>query len=639
MALSSIRRNIVGDNILPSRREKIPVIICPDHQAIARAIAQEIVDYVQAQGEKGEQAVLGLATGSTPIGVYEELVAQHKMGISFSHVVTFNLDEYFPMAPHSRQSYHRYMHEYLFDHLDIPKEQIFVPRGDIAPEDVSDHCRWYEDQIKNVGGVGIQILGIGRTGHIGFNEPGSFRDTRTRMIRLDEMTRKDAAADFFGEVNVPLEAITMGVGTILDARRIILIATGEHKAHIIRQAVEGDISPKVAASYLQQHPNAAIYVDPSASDELTRVKTPWLAGDYVDWTPKLAQRAVLWLCEQVEKPILHLQRRDYNEHALYTLLDTAKDVDEINTRIFGEVRSKIREGKDLFSGTRCLCFSPHPDDDVISMGGTLLSLAGRGNDITVAYMTSGNIAVFDTDVSRLIDFISLTFQDLNCINTDFKEIAEKVHNFLSSKQPAQIDIPEVQTLKSNIRRSEAIAAARVVGVPPEKTRFLDLPFYQTGQVTKKPVGEDDIRIILDLLNDIEPEVIFVAGDLSDPHGTHRMCKEAIEAALTRYDKTAPEVWLYRGAWQEWEVDEADVFVPLSYDDLARKIQAIFRHESQKDTAMFPGAYDEREFWERVQDRNTTTASLLDNLGFPQYYAMEAFVLEQNNGKDEGGRMN
>ena len=613
---------------MPSKREKIPVVICPDHQAIARAIAKEIVEYVQEQEEKGAQAVLGLATGSTPIGVYKELVAQHKMGISFSHVVTFNLDEYFPIPPKSRQSYHRYMHEYLFDHLDIPKDQVFIPRGDVAPEDVGEHCRWYEDQIKKAGGIGIQILGIGRTGHIGFNEPGSLRDTRTRLIRLDEMTRKDAGADFFGEVNVPLEAVTMGVGTILGASRIILIATGEHKAHIIRRAVEGDIRPQVVASYLQQHSNAAIYVDPSAAGELTRIKTPWLANDYVEWTPKLSQRAVLWLSEQVEKPILHLQRRDYNEHALYTLLDTAKDADDINTRVFDEVRSKIREKKDLFSGSRCLCFSPHPDDDVISMGGTMLSLSGQANDITVAYMTSGNIAVFDTDVTRLIDFIRLTFQDLDCVNDEFDKIADKVYKFLSSKQPAQIDIPEVQTLKSNIRSSEAIAAARVVGVPPEKTRFLNLPFYQTGRVTKKPVGEDDIRIILDLLNDIEPEVIFVAGDLSDPHGTHRMCKEAIEAALAKFDKKKPEVWLYRGAWQEWEVDEADVFVPLSYDDLARKIQAIFRHESQKDTAMFPGPYDEREFWERVQDRNITTASRLDKLGFPQYYAMEAFVLKQ-----------
>ena len=304
------------------------------------------------------------------------------------------------------------------------------------------------------------------------------------------------------------------------------------------------------------------------------------------------------------------------------------DTDEINARIFDEIRSKIREKEDLFSGSRCLCFSPHPDDDVISMGGTILSLSDQANDITVAYMTSGNIAVFDSDVTRLIDFIRLTLQDLDCANDEFDKIADEVYRFLGSKQPAQVDIPEVQTLKSNIRSSEAIAAARVVGVPPEKARFLNLPFYQTGQVTKNPIGEDDIRIILDLLNEIDPDVIFVAGDLSDPHGTHRMCKEVIDAALAKFDKKNPEVWLYRGAWQEWEVDEADVFVPLSYDDMARKIQAIFRHEPQKDTAMFPGGYDEREFWERVQDRNVTTASRLDNLGLPQYYAMEAFVLEQ-----------
>lgn len=612
---------------MSTSHERIPVIICPDHRAIAKAVAREIVNYIQVQGEKNEPAVLGLATGSTPIGVYQELVEHHLRGVSFRHVITFNLDEYFPMEAHSRQSYHRYMREYLFDHLDIPKDQIFIPRGDLAREDITRHCLWYEDQIKKAGGIGIQILGIGRTGHIGFNEPGSLPGTRTRMIRLDEITRKDGVADFFGEENIPLEAITMGVGTILDARRIILIATGEHKAHIIKRSVEGEISPQAAASYLQPHPNTAIYVDPGAASELTRVKTPWLVDSNIEWSPRMAQRAVFWLSEQTDNPILHLQRRHYDEHELYTLLETAESVDILNKRIFDEIRDKIRERRDLFTNTRCICFSPHPDDDVISMGGTLHRLAEQANDITIAYMTSGNLAVFDTDVLRLIDFIRLTFRDLDCVHQEFEGIAIKIRNFLTAKQPAQIDISEVQTLKTNIRRSEAIAGASVVGIPPEKTRFLDLPFYQTGQVKKKPIGEEDIQIILDLLNKIEPEVIFVAGDLSDPHGTHRMCKEAIEQALDRYDGMKPEIWLYRGAWQEWEVDDADVFVPLSYDDLSQKIQAIFRHESQKDTAMFPGAYDEREFWERVQDRNTKTAQLLDKLGLPQYYAMEAFVIE------------
>ncbi|MBM3264385.1 MAG: glucosamine-6-phosphate deaminase [candidate division Zixibacteria bacterium] len=605
--------------------EHIPVIICPDHESIAGAVADEIVRYVEEQAARQGLAILGLATGSTPIGVYRELITRHRQGVSFRNVVTFNLDEYYPMTPVSLQSYHRYMRENLFAHLDIPEDQIFIPRGDLPREAMMEHCAWYEQQIEKFGGIGIQLLGIGRSGHIGFNEPGSLPNTRTRLIRLDEMTRKDAAADFFGEENVPLEAVTMGVGTILTAQRVILMATGEHKAHVICRAVEGEVSPQIAASYLQHHPNASIYVDPGASTELTRIKTPWLVNPGIEWTDRMTQRAVLWLCEQTRKPLLHLQRRDYDNHGLYTLIDTTTRTETLNMRVFEAIRAKVREKDRLFTGKRCICFSPHPDDDVISMGGTLLHLAAAENDLTIAYMTSGNIAVFDTDVLRLIDFIRLTFRDLGCSHPLFDDIAEKARAFLAAKQAAQIDIPEVQTIKTNIRRSEAIAGASVVGVSPEKTRFLDLPFYRTGQVQKKPVGEEDIGIILDLLNEIRPDVIFVAGDLSDPHGTHRMCKEAIDQALMEY-AAKPEVWMYRGAWQEWEVDEADVFVPLSSDDLQKKIQAIFRHESQKDTAMFPGSSDDREFWQRVQDRNTHTAQRLDQLGFPQYYAMEAFVV-------------
>ena len=610
-----------------SNTENIPIVICPDHRTLSKTVAREIVDYAMSRAEQGLPAVLGLCTGSTPIDVYGELIAFHRGGVSFENVVTFNLDEYYPMSRQSTQSYHRYMRENLFDHVDIPDDQIFVPLGDLPPEEIEEHCGWYEERIRAVGGIGIQLLGIGRTGHIGFNEPGSLSDTRTRLIRLDEITRKDAASDFYGEENVPIEAVTMGVGTILDAERIILMATGEHKAPIVRQAVEGEMSPLVAASYLQNHPNVTVFIDPAASSELARVKRPWLNNHAVDWTDQLSRRAVLWLCEQTDKPVLHLQRRDYNAHDLYSLVDTVPSVDELNRKTFDAVRAKIYGRQDLFANRRCICFSPHPDDDVISMGGTLFRLSAVGNDITIAYMTSGNIAVFDEDVKRLIDFIGLTFRDLGCPHKRFDGIVDSVRSFLAAKQPGQVDIPEVQVIKTNIRRSEAIAAASTVNVPPEKTRFLDLPFYETGQVKKNPVCEDDVGIVLNLLNEIRPEVVFVAGDLSDPHGTHRVCKEVIDQALAVYDGTAPEVWLYRGAWQEWEVDEADVFIPLSYEDLQRKIQAIFRHESQKDTAMFPGAYDEREFWERVQDRNTHTARRLDKLGFPQYYAMEAFVLE------------
>ena len=611
---------------MTSSSEHIPVIICPDHETIAKTVAQEIVAYIQAQAEKKDVAVLGLATGSTPIGVYAELIAYHRQGISFRNVVTFNLDEYYPMTPHSLQSIHRYMRENLFDHLDIPEEQIFIPRGDLSGDAVDRHCVWYEEQIAKFGGIGIQLLGIGRSGHIGINEPGSQPDARTRLIRLDETTRKDAAADFFRVEHVPREAITMGVGTILGARRIILIATGEHKAHIIKRAVEGDVSSQVAASYLQNHRNVALYLDSGAASQLTRIRTPWLVSRALEWTPELARRAVLWLCERTEKPLLHLQRRDYDNNNLYSLIDAIEDVDTINQQFFDDIRDKIREKSRLFTGKRCICFSPHPDDDVISMGGTLLQLSSVGNDLTIAYMTSGNIAVFDSDVLRLTNFIRLTFRDLGYTHDALEAVTEKIRGFFEAKRPAQIDIPEVQVLKTNIRRSEAIAGASVVGVPPEKTRFLDLPFYRTGQVKKHPIGEEDIQIIVNLLEEIRPEVVFVAGDLSDPHDTHRMCKEAIDEALKRYNPK-PEIWLYRGAWQEWEVDEADVFIPLSSDDLKKKIQAIFRHESQKDTAMFPGSSDDREFWQRVQDRNIRTARRIDQLGLPQYYGMEAFVIE------------
>ncbi len=607
--------------------EHIPIVICPDHKALSKRVAREIVDYARDRADRGLLAVLGLCTGSTPIDVYGELIAFHRGGVSFENVVTFNLDEYYPMSRRSPQSYHRYMRENLFDHVDIPDDQIFIPLGDLPPEEIEAHCAWYEERIRTVGGIGIQLLGVGRTGHIGFNEPGSLPGTRTRLIRLDEITRNDAASDFYGEENVPVEAVTMGVGTILDAERIMLMATGEHKAPIVRRAVEGETSPLVAASYLQNHPNATVFIDPAASSELTRVKRPWLSNHAVAWTERLSRRAVLWLCEETGKPVLHLQRRDYNAHNLYALVDKVPTVDELNRKIFDAVRARIYGHRDLFTNKRCICFSPHPDDDVISMGGTLFRLSSVGNDITIAYMTSGNIAVFDEDVKRLIDFIGLTFRDLGCTHERFDGIVDAVRSFLAAKQPGQVDIPEVQVIKTNIRRSEAIAAAAALDIPAEKARFLDLPFYQTGQVKKNPVCEGDVHIVLNLLKEIRPEVVFVAGDLSDPHGTHRVCKEVIDQALALYGRPKPDVWLYRGAWQEWDVDEADVFIPLSYEDLQRKIQAIFRHESQKDTAMFPGAYDDREFWERVRDRNTHTARRLDKLGFPEYYAMEAFVLE------------
>ncbi|MBI3920377.1 MAG: glucosamine-6-phosphate deaminase [Armatimonadetes bacterium] len=609
-------------------REKIPVLVFDDHEAVADRVAGEIVAFVQKSEAAGVPAVLGLATGSTSLGVYRRLIEAHQNGgVSFRNCVTFNLDEYYPMSPDSLQSHHQFMFANLFDYLDLPRESIHLLRGDLLREKALQHCEEYEQAIREVGGIGLQILGLGRMGHIGFNEPGSLPGTRTRLIRLDEVTRKDAAADFFGEGNVPEEAVSMGVGTLLESRRLLLVATGEHKAAILRRAVEGDVGPEVAASYLQNHADVTFFVDLAAARELTRIKTPWLVEDLYDWDRRATQRAALWLCDLKDKSILTLQRQDYSENRLFGLLKKYESVDHLNQTVFDWVRHKIHERKRLFRNRRCICFSPHPDDDVISMGGTLLKLSRVGNEITVAYMTSGNIAVFDHDVLRHLDFILLTMEDLGYDSTQFRVIADRVRDFLQTKEPTTVDLPEVQVMKTNIRRTEAIAGAGVLGIPPHRCRFLDLPFYHTGEVRKSPISEEDVGILLHLMEEVRPDVVFVAGDLSDPHGTHSVCKEAIYRALDRYSGESPEVWLYRGAWQEWDVDEADVLIPLSHDEFSTKLQAIFKHESQKDSAMFPGACDDREFWERVQQRNTTTARLLHQFGLPEYYAMEAFVVE------------
>ena len=442
---------------------------------------------------------------------------------------------------------------------------------------------------------------------------------------MDLLTRKDAAADFFGEDNVPREAITMGVATILEAREIALIATGEHKAAIVRRAVEGDIAPQVAATYLQRHPAATVYLDLAAAGDLTRMATPWLL-EAVQWTPALTDRAVVWLAEQTGKAILKLTARDYAEHHLSALLAQHGSAGVVNGDVFNRLREKIRGRARLPKRRRVLVFSPHPDDDVISMGGILRKLTENGNTITVAYMTSGNIAVFDHDVRRHLDFIERSAASLGLPQERAAAARQEAEESLSQKVPGQVDTPVVQDLKRAIRESEAVSALQAVGLPREAGRFLNLPFYRTGEVRKRPIGEEDVVILADLLREIKPDLIFVAGDLSDPHGTHRMCKLAIERALARYDGSAPDVWLYRGAWQEWPIADADVLVPLSQDELRAKIFAIFKHQSQKDTAPFPGGHDEREFWQRVEARNVETAAHADRLGLPEYFAMEAYVV-------------
>ncbi len=586
---------------------------------------------IRERADNSRSLVLGLATGSTPIGVYRELIRLHREeGLSFANVITFNLDEYWPMPPESIHSYHRFMWENLFSHVDIPPANVHLLDGTLARADVEGACQAYEAAIVAAGGIDFQLLGIGKTGHIGFNEPGSGETSRTRMIHLDHVTRRDASADFFGEENVPREAITMGIATILAAREIAILATGEHKSGVVKRAVEGEIDRDVAATFLQRHPATTFFVDESAAVELTRVATPWLL-DEITWTDALELRAVTWLAMTTGKAVLKLTQHDYAHHQLASLVARHGSPGAVNGLVFNVLGAKIRGKSKLPRNKRVICFSPHPDDDVISMGGILRKFVENDNAMTVAYMTSGNIAVFDHDVRRYMDFLERLDEERISDGSAVRQLVDTVHQFLGTKHAGQVDIPEVQDVKRIIRESEAVSGIEVMGLTRDNARFLNLPFYQTGKVRKDPIGPADVRIVADLLRELKPEIIFVAGDLSDPHGTHRMCKEAIDAALLEvYGGAAPptarpEVWLYRGAWQEWPVTEATTLVPLSQEELTLKIQAIFKHQSQKDSAPFPGQ-DEREFWQRVEQRNKNTSAYLDRLGLAEYFAMEAYVI-------------
>jgi len=607
--------------------ERIPVVVEDTHDAIARDLAARIAELIRKRKRARRKAVLGLATGSTPIGLYRELIRLYREeGLDFSNVVTFNLDEYYPMAPENLHSFNRFMRENFFDHVNVDPGNIHIPRGDLPRAQIEAHCRDYERSIAEAGGIDFQLLGIGQTGHIGFNEPGSSIGSRTRLVALDAITRRVAAGDFFGTENVPTEALTMGVGTILESREIALVATGEHKAAIVRRAVEGDIDRVVAATYLQQHAQATVYLDAPAAAELTRRKTPWVLGE-IDWTPDREIEAVVWLSGVTGKSVLKLDELDYREHHLGALLMRHGSSDALNGAVFNALIAKIRGRSKLPQGKRVILFSPHPDDDVISAGGILRKLFQNGNAIVVAYQTSGNIAVFDHEVRRYLDFLRRVSDDFGFGHQDLKTWIRDVEEFLARKEPGELDSPAVSKLKQRIRESEAISAIEVLGLSASQARFLNLPFYQTGRVRKDPIGARDVDLVLALLQEVRPEILLVAGDLSDPHGTHRMCLEAVDQALARYGGEAPQVWLYRGAWQEWSVAEADLLIPLSEKELKIKISAIFKHQSQKDRAPFPGV-DEREFWQRVEERNKTTSRLVDQLGLPEYFAMEALVLRE-----------
>jgi glucosamine-6-phosphate deaminase len=611
------------------RLERLPVEILDPPDALARSVAHRIAALIRVRAAEGRRCVLGLATGSTPVGVYRELVRLHRdEGLSFRHVETFNLDEYWPMAPDSIHAYHRFMREHLFEWVDLEPARTHLPPGDVAIEDLGDACAAYEAAIRSAGGIDLQLLGIGKTGHIGFNEPGSGADSRTRVVTLDTVTRRDAAADFFGEENVPRQAITMGVATILEARAICLLATGEHKSHILRRAVEGDVDHEVAATFLQRHPDVTVYCDAAAAAELTRVATPWLV-DEVEWAPALELRAVVWLSQQAGKAILKLTESDYIGSHLASLLARHGHAGVVNGLVFNALGSRIRGRSKLPRDRSVICFSPHPDDDVISAGGLLHKLHLNGNRVHVAYMTSGSIAVFDHDVRRYVDVLARLAAGGRLDRERIHALRERIEAFLAAKAPDDVDIEEVQDIKRIIREAEAVSGIETLGLRRADARFLDLPFYRTGTVRKDPVGPADVAIVRALLEAERPDLLLVAGDLSDPHGTHRLCKDAIDLALAEAFPAGagrPEVWLYRGAWQEWPVTEATWLVPLAQEELRLKIQAIFKHQSQKDSAPFPGQ-DDREFWQRVEARNKDTAALLDRLGLAEYFAMEAYVVE------------
>jgi glucosamine-6-phosphate deaminase len=606
---------------------KVPAIVFPTSAQAARHVALMIESLIRQNNSAGRPTVLGLPTGSTPVGLYRELVRLHKeAGLDFSRVITFNLDEYLPMRPYDPQSYNRWMREVFFNHVNIAPHNVHIPDGTLNPEDVEEWCLRYEQKIRRAGGIDLQVLGIGRSGHIGFNEPGSTRHSRTRLVTLDPVTRRDAAGGFFGEDNVPHRAVTMGVGTILDARKVVLMAFGEHKASVVRRAIEEPISDAVTASYLQQHPDATFLLDRAAAGELAALARPWTVGP-ADWTPALVRKAVIWLSLKVEKALLKLSDDDFREHELYELLREHGPAHRLGRRVFDDMMATICTQPGGTEPRTALVFSPHPDDDVISMGGTLIRLVEQGHRVHIAYMTSGNIAVFDHDAWRFTDFV-VEFNRLFGIDQEQTEcVKERVQTFLASKQPGQPDSEDLLKIKGLMRTTEARAAALACGVPPDQLEFLDLRFYRTGTIAKAPIHPQDIEDIVALLKRLQPAQIYVAGEMSDPHGTHRVCAEAIFEAVRRVraDDLDFDVWLYRGAWEEWQPHEVERVVPLSPCDLERKKQAIFRHQSQKDRAMFPGLMDRREFWQRAEDRNRETAKVYDKLGLPEFYALEGLV--------------
>jgi glucosamine-6-phosphate deaminase len=639
-------------NDLSDSFEKIPVKIFSTPKQGSAFVAKQVADFIREKQKRKENCVLGLATGSTPKSLYAELVRLHREEkLSFKNVITFNLDEYYPIDNNALQSYNRYMHTHLFDHVDISPANIHIPNGEINKEDLKEHCRRYEKMIQEAGGIDLQILGIGNNGHIGFNEPGSGMYSKTRLITLDNSTRIANAYEFANISEVPRLALTMGISAILQSKKIILMAWGSAKAPVVKKAVEEDDTEQVPASLLQNHDDVTFVVDETAASELTRNKSPWLTGD-CEWTPKMMKKAVVNMALKLKKPVLSLTNTDYNEYGLSDLLVDKGDAYEINLQVFYMLRDTITgwpggKPNSVIPGhperpsphpKRIIIFSPHPDDDIISMGGTFQRLHDQGHDVHVAYQTSGNIAVTDEFVTRFLDF-AVGFEEIAGINTNKSgKILADARKFLARKKSNQVDTPAIRSIKALIRRGEARATCRYVGIKEENIHFQNLPFYETGAIEKKPMSEKDIKLTMELLRAIKPQQVYCAGDFADPHGTHIVCFNVVLESLRRLKKEAEGsanyewindcwLWLYKGAWQEWNLEEIEMAIPMSPGQVLKKRHGIFIHQSQKDMVPFQGS-DTREFWQRAEERNAATANLYADLGLTHYAAMEAFVRYQ-----------
>jgi|TARA_B110000208_G_C11764998_1_gene428275 glucosamine-6-phosphate deaminase len=627
--MNNLKYKIPG-SIEVNRLERLHNLVFDDVKKGSKAIAKEIGALIKLKQSQNKLCVLGLATGSSPLSVYRELISLHNNGLSFKNVVTFNLDEYFLLPPEHVQSYHKFMHENLFNHIDIDPKNIHIPKGSLSQYEIDLYCKEYEQKIIDQGGIDLQILGIGRTGHIGFNEPGSHANSITRLVTLDHITRFDAAPAFNGIENVPKKAITMGINTILTSKRIILMAWGNKKAHVVLKSIEGKVDPNIPCSYLQNHNNATVVLDSEAASDITRIKTPWLV-DSCKWTDDLICKAVLWLCKKTQKSVLKLTDEDYNMYGMSDLLNVERNCYKLNIKIFNRLQKTITGwpgGKENVNQDKypersqpkiktCIIFSPHPDDDVISMGGTLDRLISQGHKVHVVYQTSGSIAVNNQDVLKFIEVSE----------SIFGKIPDKLEKLKSELGSENVSSKELLAIKGKIRESEARAAVRYLGLKDKNIHFLNLPFYETGKAVKKPISIADIKPTVDLINKIKPHQIYAAGDLADPHGTHRKCLDIVFESLKKI-KTKPYasdcwVWLYRGAWMDWDLHEVQMAIPLSPSEVLRKRKAIFYHQTQKDGVIFQGD-DRREFWVRAEDRNQLNAKKFNDIGLADYEAIELF---------------